>query len=127
MACVDGTAGAYLSDESIEAVRVYSLDGQPLTRGRQVRIVVDVWAWSGFTSDKLDLFVASDANAPAWQLVTTLTPTRAGLNTLSATAVLPSGFSSAQAIRAQFRYGGSATPCVAGSYNDRDDLVFMPY
>ncbi len=95
--------------------------------GRHHRLVVDVWAWSGFTSDKLDLFVASDANAPAWQLVTTLTPTRAGLNTLSATAVLPSGFSSAQAIRAQFRYGGSATPCVAGSYNDRDDLVFMPY
>ena len=29
-----------------------------------------------------------------------------------------------QAIRAQFRYQRSASSCTAGSYNDRDDLVF---
>ncbi len=28
------------------------------------------------------------------------------------------------AIRAQFRYGGTASSCTSGSYNDRDDMVF---
>ena len=35
--------------------------------------------------------------------------------------------SSTQAVRVQFRYGGSGTEtdsCKSGSYNDRDDLVF---
>lgn len=29
-----------------------------------------------------------------------------------------------QAIHAQWRYGGSATSCTSGPYNDRDDLAF---
>jgi hypothetical protein len=36
---------------------------------------------------------------------------------------LPSG-GSLQAVRAQFRYLGSASSCTTGSYNDHDDLVF---
>jgi len=36
---------------------------------------------------------------------------------------LPSG-GSLQAVRAAFRYQGSAAACAAGAYNDRDDLVF---
>jgi hypothetical protein len=31
---------------------------------------------------------------------------------------------SLQAVRAQFRYLGSASSCTTGSYNDHDDLVF---
>jgi leucyl aminopeptidase len=36
---------------------------------------------------------------------------------------LPTG-STLQAVRAQFRYQGSASSCTSGSYNDHDDLVF---
>ena len=45
-----------------------------------------------------------------------------GLQTLSAQYTLPAG--SRQAVRAQFRYQSSQTPCASGTYNDRDDLVF---
>src|SRR5207302_5595253 len=51
-----------------------------------------------------------------------LTPTAAGAQTLSANYTLPSG--SLQAVRAQFRYQGSASSCTTGSYNDHDDLIF---
>ncbi|MBL8957751.1 MAG: hypothetical protein JNK82_43650 [Myxococcaceae bacterium] len=125
--CADGNSGTYLADESIEAVRVYSATGDSMTRGGQVNVLVDVWAWSAFTTDKLDIFIAADAANPTWQLVATRTPTRAGLNTLTATATIPSGFASLAAVRAQFRYQGSATACAAGPYNDRDDVAFEVY
>jgi bacterial leucyl aminopeptidase len=73
-------------------------------------------------SDRLDLYTASNVNAPAWTLLTTLVPTATGAQTLSAQFVLPSGW--LQAVRANFRWDGSASPCTAGSYNDHDDLVF---
>jgi leucyl aminopeptidase len=41
---------------------------------------------------------------------------------MTATYTLPAG--NLQAIRAQFRYTGTASTCTAGAYNDRDDLVF---
>jgi leucyl aminopeptidase len=46
----------------------------------------------------------------------------AGAQTLSATYTLPAG--ALQAVRAQFRYSGTAGTCSTGSYNDRDDLIF---
>ena len=41
---------------------------------------------------------------------------------MTAQYTLPTG--SLQAVRASFRYQGSATPCSNGSYDDADDLVF---
>jgi leucyl aminopeptidase len=41
---------------------------------------------------------------------------------LSVNYVLPAG--GVQAVRARFRYLGSAAVCGAGTYNDHDDLVF---
>ena len=68
------------------------------------------------------LFTAPNANAPAWTLLTTLVPAATGLQTLSAEVTLPSG--DFQAVRASLRYGGTASACPSGSYNDRDDLAF---
>ena len=34
------------------------------------------------------------------------------------------GYEVLQAIRANFRYGGSVSSCTTGSYNDHDDLIF---
>ncbi|WP_223634273.1 M20/M25/M40 family metallo-hydrolase [Corallococcus sp. EGB] len=124
--CGDGSEGTYKSDESVEAVKVSTLDGSNFAAGKQVKVEATVWAYASPSSDRLDLYYTANASAttPTWTLITTLTPTAAGSQTLSATYTLPSGAD--QAVRAQFRYGtGSpASACVSNSYNDRDDLVF---
>jgi len=46
-----------------------------------------------------------------------------GARTFSTTFTLPSG-GTRQAIRGQMRVSGATSPCTAGDFNDRDDLVF---
>jgi hypothetical protein len=121
-ACADGTSGTFHVDESVDRVRVVTTDGGNFAPGKTVRIEATVWAWTTPSADKLDLYYAANAGSPAWVFVATLTPTVAGSQVLSATYVLPSG--SVQAVRAQFRYQGTASACTAGGYNDRDDVVF---
>jgi hypothetical protein len=121
--CADGTSGSFHNDESLDRLSVSTLDGGPLTAGATVRVEAMVWAFSGYSSDRLDLFYAADALNPAWVLINTLTPGRAGAQVLSTTYTLPSG--ERQAIRGVFRYNGSASPCGTGVYDDRDDLVFQ--
>ncbi len=120
--CADGTSGLFHSDESNDRIKVSTVGGGNFAAGQQVRIDATVWAWTSPATDKLDLYYAANANAPAWTFITTLTPTVVGAQTLSATYTLPAG--TLQAVRAQFRYQGAAGTCSAGGYNDRDDLVF---
>jgi hypothetical protein len=120
--CADGTGGTFHSDESLDRLRVFTTNGTNLSAGSTVTIQATVWAYSGYTSDQLDLYYTSDARNPTWVLLTTLTPAASGANTLTASYTLPSG--TLQAIRGQFRYGSGSGPCTVGSYNDRDDLVF---
>ncbi|MDY7230117.1 S8 family serine peptidase [Hyalangium rubrum] len=120
--CADGTSGSYQSDESLEALKVSTSDGSDFAPGKSVTIEAKVWAYSGFTSDFLDLYYAADANNPSWTFIGTLQPTAGGLQTLTATYTLPSG--NLQAIRGAFRYNGTAGSCGTGGYDDRDDLVF---
>ncbi|MEM1207253.1 MAG: hypothetical protein AAGN66_28725, partial [Acidobacteriota bacterium] len=120
--CTDGTAGTYQSDESNERIVVSTLAGGDFTAGATVQVDVSVWAWTTPSNDSLDLYYAADANNPSWTFIATLQPTAAGPQTLSAQYTLPTG--SLQAIRANFRYQGSAAPCTTGTYDDADDLVF---
>jgi leucyl aminopeptidase len=120
--CADGTSGTFHVDESNDRLKISTVDGTNLAAGKSVRIDATVWAYSSYTSDKLDLYYAANANAPSWTFIATLTPPGSGARTLSATYTLPAG--SLQAIRAQFRYSGSAGTCTSGGYNDRDDLIF---
>jgi hypothetical protein len=120
--CADGTSGTFHSDESNDRLKVSTVDGSSFGAGKTVRIDATVWAWTGPSSDHLDLYYAANAASPAWTFIGTLTPTVAGSQVLSATYTLPTG--TQQAVRAQFRYQGSASACTSGSYNDRDDLVF---
>ncbi len=119
--CADGNSGTFHNDESNERIRVSSLNGTPFTAGSQVRVDVTVWVWSS-TQDFLDLYFAADAQSPSWTFLGTLTPTATGAHTMSATYTLPAG--SLQAVRARFRYQGSAASCAAGAYIDHDDLIF---
>ncbi|HLL05789.1 MAG TPA: S8 family serine peptidase [Myxococcaceae bacterium] len=120
--CADGNSGTYQSDESLEALKVFTSDGTEFAPGKSVIIEAKVWAFSTGTSDKLDLYYAADANNPVWTLIGTLAPTAGGLQTLSTTYTLPAG--NLQAIRGAFRYNGAVGSCSTGGYDDRDDLVF---
>jgi hypothetical protein len=91
-----------------------------LTHGTTAKVTATVWA--AFDGDALDLYYAANAANPSWVFLKTIVPTEAGAQNLSATFTLPTG--SRQAVRAQFRYFGSATPCSQGPYNDHDDLIF---
>ena len=119
--CADGNSGTFHSDESNDRLLITSSSGN-LTHGTTATVSATVWAWSGFTSDSLDLYYAANANSPSWVLIGTITPTVAGAQTISRTFTLPTG--ALQAVRAQFRYQGSASSCTSGSYNDHDDLIF---
>ncbi len=120
--CADGTSGTFHSDESTDRIKVSTVDGTSFAAGKTVRIDATVWAWTTPSADHLDLYYAANAASPTWTFIATLTPTAAGAQTLSATYALPAG--TLQAVRAQFRYQGSASACTSGSYNDRDDLIF---
>jgi subtilase family serine protease len=120
--CADGTTGTFHSDESNDRIVVASTSGGPLTHGTTATVTATVWAYSGYTSDALDVYYAPNANSPSWTFIKTIVPTKAGAQTLSTTFTLPTG--SLQAVRAQFRYLGRASSCTTGSYNDHDDLVF---
>jgi subtilase family serine protease len=120
--CADGTTGTFHSDESNDRIVVASTSGGALTHATTVTVTATVWAYSGFSSDALDLYSAANANSPSWTFIKTIVPTKAGAQTLSTTFTLPTG--TLQAVRAQFRYLGSASSCTTGSYNDHDDLIF---
>jgi len=120
--CSDGTSGTFHSDESNDRIVVTSTSGGALTHGTTATVTATVWAWTGFTSDALDLYYTANANSPSWVFIATIVPTKAGAQGLSATFTLPTG--SLQAVRAQFRYQGRASSCTSGSYNDHDDLIF---
>jgi subtilase family serine protease len=120
--CSDGTSGTFHSDESNDRIVVASTSGNPLTHATTATVTATVWAWTGYTSDALDLYYAANANSPSWVFIKTIVPTKAGAQSLSATFTLPTG--SLQAVRAQFRYEGRASSCTTGSYNDHDDLIF---
>jgi leucyl aminopeptidase len=119
--CADGTSGTYHSDESNDALKISTVDGTRLTAGKQVKIEAKVWAYST-TADTLDLYYAANASSPTWTLIGSYKPSGTGAQTISATYTLPTG--ALQAIRANFRYQGTASTCSTGSYDDRDDLIF---
>ena len=120
--CADGAQGTYHSDESNDRILVSSVDGRDFTEGVTVQVDATVWAWSTGSSDTLDLYYAADANNPDWTYITSIAPSSGGANTLSARYTLPAG--SLQAVRANFRYGGSQSSCSSGNYDEADDLVF---
>jgi hypothetical protein len=119
--CVDGTAGSYHSDESIDRLRISTIDGTSLAAGKMVRADATVYAFN--TSDALDIFFAPDVTAPVWTLMGTVpSNVSSALTVLSVSFVMPSA--TQPAIRANWRYFGSAIACTTGVYDDHDDLAF---
>lgn len=121
-ACNDGPSGQYHNDESSDWIQVTSLNGQRMKAGNLVRVDAKVWAYST-KNNYLDLYVTSNTAHPAWKLVATLQPTTTRTVVLSSTFTLPIG-GDVHAVRANFRYQGSAGACTDGDYDDHDDLAF---
>jgi subtilisin family serine protease len=119
--CADGAQGKAGLDESLERLRVSSVDGSPIAAGKEVLVEAMLRAYAA--GDVLHLFWAADASAAAWSKIATLTPAGGGLQTLSARFAVPAG-ASVQAVRARFTWGGSDEPCGSGPYDDHDDLAF---
>jgi hypothetical protein len=120
--CADGTSGTFHSDESNDRIVVSSTNGGALTHGNTVTVTATVWAWNTGSSDSLDLYYTANANSPSWVLIGTIVPPAGGAQAISRTYTLPTG--SLQAVRANFRYLGSASSCSTGAYDDHEDLVF---
>jgi large repetitive protein len=120
--CADGPFGAYGVDESVEQVAVSTLDGGDLAVGANVQVDVDVVVGSMFY-DVLDLYSSATATEPTWRYLASLQPLASGPQRLSARFTLPAG--ATQAIRAALRYGGSASICTEGGFDERDDLAFV--
>ena len=131
--CSDGTAGNFHSDESIDRLRISSLDGTDLAPGESARVDATVWAYTTDANsdpDYLDLYLTTDATEvpPVWTLLTptSLVPSTTGAGVLSQTIMLPTTGGTQWAIRGNFRYNDSAhSTCSTGDYDDRDDLVFV--
>jgi murein DD-endopeptidase MepM/ murein hydrolase activator NlpD len=122
--CMDGTSGTYHKDESIDRIKLSTLDGGNFAPGKTVKIEVDVWAWGTDGYDHLDLYYAPDATNPSWTYIATLdTANTAGAQLLSTTFTLPGG-GSLQAVRAHFRFAGDISACGTDNYDDHDDLIF---
>ena len=121
--CLDGTSGTYHGNESLDRLRVFTSDGNPIAAGKAITIEATVWASSSYY-DILDLYHTANPASPVWMHLGSWAPGGSGARTISTTFTLPSG--TQHAIRGQFRYyyGSASDPCYAYAYNDRDDLVF---
>lgn len=119
--CADGNIGTYQVDESLEGLKVSTVDGTNMAAGKSVNLDAQVWAYSP-DFDALDLYYTANASSPTWVFLATLTPTKVGLQTLSTTYTLPAG--TLQAVRGVFRSSTTSTPCASGAFDDNDDLVF---
>jgi large repetitive protein len=120
--CEDGVNGVYGEDESLEWLKVTSVDGLPLEAGKRARVEARVVAYSGWSDDALDLYVTSTPDDPHWIHFATLKPQGPGMQSLRAELQLPP--SAFQAIRGRFRYGGAEGACGAGPDDDHDDVAF---
>jgi len=120
--CADGTSGSYHNDESLDRLVVRTLDLYDFSEGATVEVEATVWAWSTGSSNDADFYYAADANNPSWTYIGSLAPSGGGAQVLTTQYTLPNG--ALQAVRVNFRYNSPEGSCSAGSYNDRDDLVF---
>jgi hypothetical protein len=131
VSCIDGNAGSYHSDESIDRIVVTSgeIDGTgsdvDMVEGGRATISATVWPWSTGFDDSADFYFASDSSNPQWQYIGSKKPVGGGLQDIKISYNLPSGLN--QAVRVTFRFRGvqgSSGACSTGSYDDNDDLAF---
>jgi hypothetical protein len=120
--CFDGDSGVFHQDESLDRIRVSSVDGLSLESGKRARVQARVWAFTAWGDDRLDLYYTNKTGELEWKWFATLAPTGPGAQTLTAEYVLPPG--GMQAVRGRYRFSGYEAACSVGSYDDHDDVAF---
>jgi len=129
--CVDGNAGSYHSDESIDQITVTAGDivnGIPtpsntfIVEGGRAYVSVKVWCWGTGASDIADIYLANDASSPSYDHLASIVCPSGGAQTLKHAFDVGQGTN--QSIRVNFRYDGSQSTCSSGAYDDHDDLIF---
>jgi hypothetical protein len=120
--CADGNAGAFGRDESINKLRLTTADKGLIVPGKSVKL--EVTAYCVNATDKVDLYYTANAASPSWTpLALSLPCSLASTKVFSHTFTVGAS-AGMHAVRAQIRYGGIASTCTAGAYNERDDLAF---
>jgi hypothetical protein len=120
--CADGNSGSYKRDESIDKLRLTTADKGLIVPGKSVKL--EVTAYCVNSTDKVDLYYTTNASSPSWTpLATSLPCSTASFKVFSHTFTVGAS-AGMHAVRAQLRYGGIASTCTPGSYNERDDLAF---
>lgn len=127
--CIDGNAGTYNSDESLDKIVVRSGeldDPGPYTdmvEGGNATIIATVFPYQSGANDYADFYYAANASNPSWKFIGTVQPKLSGFQELKISYTLPAGQN--QAVRVNFRYKDSASPCSSlqfAHWIDRDDL-----
>jgi hypothetical protein len=129
--CIDGSAGEYHIDQSLDKIVIRSSTSEFLAEGSQATITATVYPVSSedgtLSYDYADFYYASDASNPMWTYIGTESPNPAikSAQNLHMTYTLPKG--TTQAVRVNFRFLGSRGAnkgCSGGPYDDTDDIVF---
>jgi len=123
-ACADGAFGTFHKDQSLDSLRVTTLDGGPLANGKLVRVDAEVWSIKQKGNyDSLDLFISTNS-AQSWTALNTIHISENGAHILSSTVTLPSQGTVA-ILRGSYLDGDApGDPCPSYAANgDRDDLV----
>eukprot|EP00804_Cyclotella_cryptica_P008412 CCRYP_003932-RD/>CCRYP_003932-RD protein AED:0.26 eAED:0.31 QI:423/0.87/0.88/1/0.5/0.33/9/0/936 len=126
VSCIDGNSGTYHSDESIDVIKVSSMDGGLLTAGKTAEIEATVYVYNP-SEDFADFYYSTNPSNPTWTLIGTANPSGNGLQSIKMRYTLPSG--GLQAVRVVFRWHGNASTsnpfqCPSSGYDDIDDVVF---
>ncbi|WP_158501761.1 Ig-like domain-containing protein [Vitiosangium sp. GDMCC 1.1324] len=122
--CLDGMAGAYHVDQSLDRLKVSAVNGGNFTAGKTVQIEATVWA-SDLYNDRLNLYYSANASSQNWVLIGTYLPPALGAQVIRVNYTLPAQ-AGVQAIRGIYYSGGSFNgACVYNSgIMDHDDLAF---
>jgi hypothetical protein len=114
--CIDGQGTGHLG--RVDSIRVETLDGGALSINTTVRIT---FVGGSTSASAQQVYIAANPLNPVWTVVGS--GVFGGTHTIS--AVLP-GVSGLVATRVLGKFGGAflAGPCIAGTDDDADDLVF---
>ena len=119
--CADGTLGSFHSDESIDRLVLSPVGAAQLAPGGTASLDVTVWCFDP-AIDGLQVFVADDARAPVWRLVSTLAAAASGAQTVTVPVTIPA--TTKPVFRAQWGTDGAqAGVCGTGLFTDQDDLL----
>jgi N-acetylneuraminic acid mutarotase len=121
--CADGASGYYHNDESLDRLKVSTLDGTPLNPGKPVKVEATGWAYTGSGQDTLLLYYSPSVTHPSWVLLSVMSPTFVSTFKHTVNFTLPAE-AGTHVIRGIVTYGSSGGPCFPGNFNDHDDLVF---